>query len=157
MLILYIRNGNFKLKLIDLSDSTAVASGGGTNDQDLTPDAGYIYQIVWMDINIPAPAGATANTHHIRGYVNQTIDSQNIYFIISSNFGDAITCGYAATFTGTQTELPSGDAAQRDLITFGCMWASNNHPLRFRYTNSTDANQTGNRVLKLLVREYQEG
>jgi len=144
----------FKLKKVDLSTTSAVASGGGTDTIQLQPSTGYIYNIVAMDVYVPAPAGATANTHVMNVMWGNGSSTRLNYFQNSCNFGTAMYIGIYGLMIG-DTEQPSGDGNQMDVV-YGRMWANNTNPINFEYTNNTDANQTGTREYIFLVKEYKE-
>ena len=77
-------------------------------------------------------------------------------FYLSSNTGSAIKTA-SNSFDAT-SETPSGTAQQFDIIAGKIpLIASNQYKLIFNYTNNTDVNQTGTRLLKILVKEYPEG
>ena len=137
-----------------MSESTQVNSGGATKDVSLTPDAGYIYQIIHISIDIPDAVGSTAGTHTLACYID-TVATRQTMFFLSSNTGVDILGGYGGAFTAT-SETPSGAAQQLEYIDGGILFCSNSIPLVFRYTNNLDANQTGNRAIKLWVKEYKE-
>lgn len=147
-------NPYFKLKLIDLSTSATVASGGGSDTIALQPNSGYIYQVI--NCIIVVPAVGTANTHliEIRTGLGTSGNYDQLY--AKSTFAAEINIGRYGTVTANDTELPSGDAAQQNII-LGGLWGNYDYPIDIKYTNSTDVNQTGTRTYIFLVKEYKEG
>jgi hypothetical protein len=146
----------FKLKLIDLSDNTTVASGGGTNTQTLQADVGFIYEIVKFWINIPDAVGSTANTHTLDVYFDASFTGQSRFLRMVSTSGNAILT-LNQIFSADSSEIPSGSDEQFDLLNgIAKTYVNNTNTLKFLYTNGLDANQTGTRTIKILVKEYKE-
>lgn len=142
----------FKLKLIDLSDATQVNSGGANNEQNLQPDSGKVYQIVGMEYTAANPVGSTAGTHQLTIRRNNGSATYDLGVIIS-NTGSDIKINRNG-FDGT-SESPTAIAQQYDIMN-RFIYCDNTDYITFRYINSTDANQTGTRTLKLWVKEYNE-
>jgi hypothetical protein len=149
----YTVDNNFKLKLIDLTNDDSVASGGGINTQNLRPNQGYIYQIIGIEGNHPDPVGSTAGTHSLAIRRDDGTNFFNIAFI-SANTGTDIEIQRNG-FIGT-AETPSNITEQYDLI-YKTLFCNYTNYISFRYTNSTDVNQTGTRTLKIWVKEFKEG
>jgi hypothetical protein len=144
---------HFKIKLVDLSDATSVASGGGTNTQTLQPDAGFIYQVINIELIVPAIAAATGNHYTICRKSNGTTDDD--YFRLLGTDGSTYYIDGYGGFTAS-TENPSA-ITQQWAIMHEAMWCNNDEYFTFRYTNSSDTNQTGTRTLRIRVKEYPEG
>lgn len=144
------KNNGSKLKLIDLSTNDTVASGGGTDDVLLQPSSGYIYRVNNIYLLIPDPSGSTSGTHQV--FV-RTEGGETYFAKIKSATGGNVAINYLA-FEGDIEERPTGATEQLAIIQN--LIASNDFPLEFAYTNSTDANQTGNRQLNILVEEIPE-
>jgi len=151
----YNINNGFKLKLIDLSDNTSVASSGGTNKQTLQPDPGKIYEVCKIWYVASDPAGSSAGSHKIECHYETTGDTYNGVFRIAGNTGSGIYTRFGG-FVGDSEEAPSTEATQQLYIGSCNLVCSNTYPLNFTYTNSTDVNQTATRTLKILVKEYNE-
>jgi len=148
----FVAGSPFTVELIDLSDNTQVASAGGTNTQSLQPTAGFIYMVENINMNIPAPAGASANDHTMDiGYQGSDDDG---LLRITSNFNATMQMARYA-ISGT-TVLPSNATVQGTVLSSHRWVCSNDLPIDFLYTNDTDANQTGTRTLIIAVRKYQE-
>jgi hypothetical protein len=141
-----------KLKLIDLSDNTSVASSGGTDTQTLQPNSGYIYKIVNMLVVIPAIAAASG-AHTLSFKSQNTTSGYNI--IKLSGTDGAVMRIYQGNFYA-DSESPSGASEQFLLIHGGLLMASNDEPIDIIYKNSSDTNQTGTRTLEILVEEIPE-
>lgn len=144
----------FKLDMIDLSDGTQVNSGGSDNTQTLQPPDGKIYQVIGIIYNAPDPTGSAANDHRL--YVrNKYIGHAYNLIYIASNTGTAIQIRHEG-FSGS-TKVPTGVDNQYRLIRGGDIISSYSQPVEFYYINNTDVNQTGTRICKILVKEFDEG
>jgi len=149
----YFVINNFKLKLIDLSDDTNIAGGGGTNTQTLKPDPGFVYEIIHIDCNIPAIAAATGN-HTLRLYYqNGTYEANMIY--MSGTDGSLMSIGGYYGLAAS-SELPNSHSTQQPLISGKNMYVSNTNYMEILYTNSSDTAQAGTRRLLFYVKEYKE-
>jgi len=146
----YVVNPRFTLTLIDLDDATVVASGGGTNTKSLTPDDGIVYEVINIGYSAAPPIGATANSHDI-----EATYQGDLYRIlkITSNFNAGIYINQLG-FGGT-TDEPSGIDEQYKIMRER-IFVTNAIHLDIVYTNDTDANQTGTRNCKILVKKYAE-
>jgi hypothetical protein len=135
---------------VDLSSSATVASGGN-EIMLLQPSKGYIYDVIEIGCYIPDPSGSASGTHYLTiiranssyGKIMQTI----------ADFGNAVKIDNYG-LASNKSNYPS---ATRDycLIIIN-MEASNAEPIRFRYYNSTDVSQTGNKILEIWVRKHRE-
>jgi hypothetical protein len=144
----------FTIEMVDLTDDTQVNSGGGTDTQSLQPDAGYVYEVVDIYAYIPDPVGSTANSHKLAISMQNCTTAENIATIISATGNYiAISC---SGFVGSTSEQPSNHREQFLIKQGGLLFASNSQPLDFKYTNSTDANQTGTRRIEVWVKKYRE-
>jgi len=140
------------LKMIDLSDDTTVASGGGSDTQTLQPPQGQIYKIIELSVDIPDPVGSSANYHRLSiGYQNFT-DSNDIIFI-QGNFGTDIRIYNGGL--GGDVVYPADDNNQLPLKRT-MIYASYTEPLDFVYTNNTDVNQTGTRKIEIMTAVYKD-
>lgn len=149
----FAHNPAYKLELIDLSDDTQVNSGGGTDTEPLQPPVGKIYEVCGLMIDIPDPVGSSANAHTLYVAFGNETDTKAYVVSASSNTGSAITHAGRYGFIAT-TVAPSAIANQ--FAEIHGLIATNALPVLFKYTNSTDANQTGTRMIKVLVRVYNE-
>jgi len=128
------------IEVIDLSDNTTVASGGGTNNQDLTPPAGYLYRILSIRLSVPAIGGASGS--------HQT----EIFFVGCGAIGESwhkASGSNGAAFYYTPTQFRDDNIA-------GALLCSSDVPIRFSYYNGSDTNQTGNRQIYVTVEKIPE-
>jgi len=152
---MYTLEDNYKLVEIDLSDDTQVNSGGASNTQTLQPDAGYVYEIINMNISIPDAVGSTAGTHVLQIYWKAAYETGDLIAVMSATTGNAISAGYGGTITGDNYEDP-GNAREQFLMLRNTTICSNTYPISFTYTNNLDANQTGTRTIKILAKQRRE-
>jgi len=150
----YNINNNFKLVLENLSDNTTVAHAPTTDVQTLQPESGKVWELIKIWIYIPDPVGSSAGSHKITAYYDSSYVSQSGIFSMTSNTGSAILTAWMA-FSCT-TALPSASTLTYYITNGWHFYCSNDNPIYFAYTNSTDVDQTGNRILKILVKEYNE-
>lgn len=142
---------NPKIKIVDLSDDTQVNAGGSNNSQSLQPNSGKIYEIIEIYYDAADPSGSTSGTHQLE---IQYYDGTNSMTVarIRGNTGSGIGI-YTSDFSGDSQELPA-DAREQALLRRGRqLLASNSAYLIFKYTNNTDANQTGTRTCYVVVKE----
>jgi hypothetical protein len=147
-------NPHFKLKVIDLTDDTTVGPAG-SNTQTLTPPAGKIYSIKYIYYNAPDPAGSGAGTHEL-AIERILVTSERRNALVKATTGNTINIGTNSLWAGDSAEYPSNANQQHDLMYRGDLICSNDYPIKFVYNNDTDVNQTGTRVLEILVKEYDE-
>jgi len=142
-----------KLDVVDLTDNTQV-NAAASNTQTLTPPAGKLYRVRMIHYQIATPAGSTAGTHELIGE-RILVTSERPVFTVKADFNATIFIK-DLRFTGNSSELPSNEREQFLLLTNGDLIATNSFPLKFTYNNDTDANQTGNRILEILVEVLNE-
>jgi hypothetical protein len=131
-------------------DSSTQVNAGADNTISIEPDPGYIYQIISIYYKAVDPVGSTAGTHDVEirsesGYCS--------YALVKANTGSDVAI-IRGVFYGDSTEAPSGTAEQFKICQ-GQIWIGNGESLDFIYSNDTDANQTGTRNLRLLVKKYR--
>ena len=151
---MYAFNPLFKLKTVDISDDTQVNAGANRTD-NLTPPAGEIYQVVDMMIQAAAPAGDTAGTHQFEIRTMETNNAIYTKLFCRGNHSTTIRLGTYFVMVGDSSEIPSADREQLQVMQ-GMLWANNDNPIKVYYQNDTDANQTGTRTMKFLVKAYKE-
>jgi len=145
------RSNNYTLELVDLTDDTTVTPAG-TNIQLLQPPKGFVYEVIQLGYMAPDPGGSGSGTHKLDGKF--TGEYSNLLSIVSTfgNFAAINTFG----FVGDSSEAPSALSNQYHIMHGNVIAASNSLPFVFTYTNDTDVNQAGTRILKLVVRKYRE-
>ena len=151
----YHPSKNFKIKKIDLSDNTTVAHTTGTNTQTLQPAAGFIYEIINIDVNIPVTNAGAAGNHSLTFRHDDGTDTYNV--IIATAVGNTvITINPRIGISAGVSEYPGGSAQQYDYLSKGIIKLSNTEYMTIVYTNNSDNDQTGNRALLIWVKEYRE-
>jgi len=135
---------------VNADQSGNVADSGGTETYALTAPLGFMYIVRGLYYKAVDPVGSTAGTHEIE------IRNTNGY--VSHAFVKANTGSDAAIirniFYGDASEVPSG-AAEQFKICNESMRADAVNTLDFIYSNDTDATQTANRILRILVEKIR--
>ncbi len=144
------KEDRFKLELIDLTDDTLVAHAPTNFTNALQPPSGCIYKIVGLKIDIPIPVGGSAGTHSLTVVHELTDTFQHMY--VSSAFDTTIYFQMSEGLGGT-TKKP---VYPNVLHVLNTLYANHDNPINFVYTNASDADQTGTRIIKVLVKKYRE-
>jgi hypothetical protein len=111
--------------------------------------------VVDIAVSLPDAVGSTAGTHKLDVYLH-TVTQASKKLTIQGNTGTAtIRIGDYFALVG-DSESPSLESNQQSIIR-GALWCNNTNTITFRYTNNLDANQTGTRTIKVLVKEFKEG
>jgi len=148
-----VKNNNFKLKHISLTDDTSVIATG-TNTQTLTPPTGKIYIIRMIYYHAPDPAGSSAGTHELTIQRIMVTTARRLAFLRSTT-GNAIYYN-DLVMNADSSEIPTSVQEQFLLNIGGLIVASNSYPIQFKYDNDTDVAQAGTRTLEILVEEHNE-
>ena len=143
----------FKVKLLNLTNSTTVASGGGTNTQTLRPSAGFVRSVFDVYGLYPAIGGASGD-HKLEFILTDGTNTDEI-IEISGTDGALFYFGGKPGLVG-DGEQPSGINQQMMWLTQERIIVSNDYYLEFLYTNNSDTNQTGQRKLYVWVKEFPE-
>jgi len=146
------------IKFLVLSDDTEVAATTGVVHMLLQPPVGFIYKVLNISIGISVPSGGSSGTHEM--YIAYT-DGTNISPIayMTSAFGAVIQASVNAASAGmfiAGAEHPDDPTAQHDILTKSIM-CSHDCYVDFKYSNKTDAAQTGTRTLIIVVAQIPEG
>ena len=104
-------------------------------------------------MNIPVIGAASGDHNLVINYTDGTISRQQAKLIGTD--GAIISINAYAGFTSS-TELPSQVQQQFDLIKRDT-YAGYTEYIEFVYTNDSDTNQTGNRILEIWVKEFIGG
>jgi hypothetical protein len=143
------KENRYRLLLLDETESTTV-NAGANGDISLQPPDGYIYEVISFKWSIPGIA-ASAGNHNVYIYIDLT---RSFAIATAQNVGtNNIVYNYDNWETAA-SETPSQVREQFKLPEH--IIASNDYPVLFRYANGTDTNQTGSRILILLIRVFRE-
>lgn len=124
-----------------------VAGAGGAEDAVLVAPSGHIYVIKNLYASIAAPIGATSGTHTFALRYDTTPASS----IIGCTTDDAKSISIDTGITGgVDSQSPSDNALFQKQI-YSNLVIDETLGVNFRYVNSTDAAQTGDRVYVLVV------
>lgn len=144
---------NFKLDVVNLTDDTTVTHAPTSIENILTPPVGKVYIIRNIFYNAPAPVGDSAGTHELELLQTYVTTGRRI---LKTKGNHSTTLNINVDIVGDVEEIPGVVREQNLLIKNGQIFASNSYPLVFKYTNSTDADQTGSRALEVLVEVHNE-
>ena len=136
-----------KSKLIQevLSDTADVAAFDAL-ERSFTPPAGYIWNIIAMDLLAGAIPGATAGSHEF------SVKTGDIVLITGSSvFGSTVAWGNSHWQNADSAKLPP--ESNTTLMALLNATFSNNNPIKIEYVNGTDAIASGTRTIKLYIIE----
>ena len=128
----------------------------GVEDVDFTPPEGHEWQVVSIAVDIPKPIGATSGGHTLSLMALVTVPDMGVMEACawgygSSTYDDMIQLQYQCWKSATGAALPDANlstAIQNIIITHDI-------PLRMKYINTTNADNTGTRLYAMLVRDLQ--
>jgi len=140
-------SGIRRLHLVDLSSDDAVASSS-SHTVTLTPGVGEIYEVLHVYVAIPAIAGSSGD-HELECF--QKFGSSDRSHWYMKNPGTSSMFVHRHILWATTTKSPPNEVSQVLLFTPRSLFCSQEYPLKFKYTNGTDTNQTGTRTIEVLV------
>lgn len=106
-------------------------------------------------ITIPSIGGSAGN-HIINGYLtNGSTDTE--IFRVEGTGVSIIGIDSKYGFSGNASELPSAIAQQYEIVYPKNLFVSNDYYIKIVYTNNTDTDQTGSRVIYVWCKEFAEG
>ena len=133
-----------------------VAGSGGVEDVDFTPPEGHEWQVVSIACDIPKPIGAVSGTHSLSFMALVTVPDMGVMEACawgygSSTYDDMIQLQYQVWNHATILALPDVNlsTAIRNMV------ITHDIPLRMKYINSTNADNTGTRMYAILTRDMQ--
>jgi hypothetical protein len=133
-------NINKDLVYLPQTLSTNIAANGGLGLLYITPLVGNMGNVNSMYVQIPAVSGATSGTHILQIAAGTT--NAGALVTITSPYNQNITIQGLAVTNGTPVPADvSAIATALSNVIF-----DNNLPLYFKYTNNTNAAQTGTRI-----------
>ncbi len=147
------RINGYKLEYVDLT-ATATVSPAGVSSIPFKPPKGVVWEIVNIYCLIPDPAGSGAGDHRLEIITDNFANTLSSFATLISDFGTTLQISRSA-FAAT-TEIPSTSAEQYNVQRGGIIKSSFDQPVSFKYTNGTDVNQSGSRVLEILYRIVPE-
>lgn len=142
---------DISFEIVDLSDNTSVASGGGDDTQNLQPASGYIYEVIGFYYKAPDPTGSTSGSHKI--YVRSSLDSEMSFLSGASNSGADLLYKNNVWTSADNFQVPSTEDAQVNSIRN--LMCDHSNYLELYYKNATDANQTASRDSYFLVKKIR--
>jgi hypothetical protein len=139
---LQLSGRNIGLVIQETTRATSLAAAA-TESVELTPPTGTIGLFLWFGFEVAVVPGATSGDHKIEVYQDQ-YTTKRILFGITSAFGAAIRVDAGKPVTGSvNTSLH----ALSDFLRLSHKLPfTSDYPIGLRYTNNTDAAQTGTRT-----------
>jgi len=138
-------------ELLDLTETDTV-NAGATKTVTVTADEGEIWIVRDIRMSIPDPAGSSSGNHLF--YLRRSDTDVEMGYLYAA-FGNNININDGA-LAGAGGEEPTGSENQRELIRNN-IYITSTLPFQFHYYNNTDVNQTGTRLLKVLIEKVKEG
>jgi len=142
--------GSEGVETINLDDDTTVAAG--TSDTKVVrPPTGEVYELQQIRFTYQ-PTNGTESGHTVNLRLEGTAVGYGFY---GSNPGTAIEYGDSTVKAADVQQLPTDSVSQ--LLAPRGIRADSSNGYRITYNNTTGADQTALRELKLLVRSIQVG
>lgn len=144
-----VTGSNLKLKHVNADISTDIAAGGLVT-ATITPPSGVLWRTPLIWFWGLAPSGATTGTHRVQVYqgmnsyqylIIRAVSTYTSYVRIMSNIAE----------TANESALPTMEDVQQQAIQN--LVISQDLPLFITYQNDTDAINTGNIEIRLIVLE----
>ena len=132
-------------KVEDLTDT--VPANGGKRDYVVKADEGEVWRLVGMYLHAPAVSGATSGWHHLLVVVRPDGGNWIWKLLIESTYDNAVTYVYHRIHTANQLQYPVDEVAQG--LAADSIYIGGDSDLLIRYTNYTNADQTGTRHIRL--------
>lgn len=128
----------------DKNSPGTIVPAGGTENLDIFSPSGSVGRVVSMTAIGYAPVGATSGTH----LMNICPSSGGAAFTQGeSNYIDDVNFGVNSWVTATSIARPSDESAV--VTALQNVMFDDVTGFRFQYTNNTDVDQTGTRILNL--------
>jgi len=128
-----------------------------TVNVEITPPSGEVYVLTNLAVGIKAVPASSAGTHYLRIY-NNGQNNANLSFSQSMVF----TAAYNGAILYALSEVVAGSSYGPDtldklnnIVLNGGLMATPDEPLRFAYTNSTDADQTEDLYIWCQYKRYK--
>jgi len=134
---------------LKLTDTSEVAAGSDVTTTVYAPED-YIYELLYLGLQVNPPAGATTGTHGFR------IEVTPIVLKVlngSSTYDTQVRYDYGYWYSANNSQFPTTEIAQ--LMAPRGLRIDENTPLKIVYYNMTDAVQTNTRFIYLWVRKIK--
>lgn len=135
----------------DLGASSTI-NAGNQEVQQLTPPDGFGYKILDVYFSVTALAGATSGAHHFYIVIYGT-NHAPLLLSGKSLFGSNLEFGQRRWKTADSEQQPPSGTDQALVLPLGI--ATNAKPFWVYYDNDTDANQTNQRYLTIMVEKIK--
>ena len=132
------------------ADSIATVDAGNAEDVIVKAATGYIYEVLAMQLHVPAPSGGSSGTH------SYYVFSESEYIPVLegiSVFSSIVSYKFGYWHTADSSESPVDETTQC-LVLKGLRIDAINGII-IRYSNNTDVGQTDIRSRRLWVRKIK--
>jgi len=144
------KSGKKKIVYVDATSDTTVPAGS-SETITVQPPEGKIWRIKMISYGyFEPPTGATSGSHNVIFYQ----EFIGLGFRIMSNYNKAISFNFLEPQQYTELEPSEFISDYHSILEHFAF--TYNYPLRVKYENSTDADQTAKRSLLLLIEEEEE-
>jgi len=144
------REMNYKLEILDLSQTGTVAHSGGTETYTIQPNEGFIYEVKCLYFYVAIPAGGTGGTQGLDIYSDGYAKTDNNWISLTQAHNSVLKIANQQ-YTGTNEKPTLEQSYSANNIV-----ASQTYPVKIKYTNNTDADQTNTREVVAVVKKIRE-
>ena len=142
--------GRKKIVFVDASSSTTVPAGA-SETITIQPPQGKIWRVMLFEFYVNPPKNASTGQHRLMLYLAY---SYNSFFRVYNSYGGYIYVVGNHVLTSHNVEDPDSDVAQ--ILLLSQLKISHGHYLKIAYDNSTDADQTDVRRVRVYLEEEDE-
>jgi hypothetical protein len=139
-----------EIKVIDATATGTVSAGESENISVFAP-SGSVYKVVNVYMQAPGIGSATTGDHGLSIRGSNMANGQAT--VGRSSYGDEVRYQYSSWQSSTLGGFPQPETEPTTLLAVQSVRATENKEIRVKYTNFTDADQTGDRSVMLLVEE----
>jgi len=131
-------------------DKTDTVTAGATQDVTLTPDAGYVWYVRGLYLNVAAIGGSSGN-HYFKIY-----NSDDSFLAYTIGYTDSTkVCKYDYGAWQSTVDSPQPPDAPQQYNMLEKIRITNDNPLIIRYGNPSDTDQSGQRYIRILVEKHR--
>jgi len=136
----------------EVTKTATVASGGGSETVDIKPPAGEIWDIVQLFFKALAPGG-TAGNHElwVKTLRKGTVLIEHLFGKSAYDTQLLYADGYWRT--ANTASRPTTEVGQMKQMSIPI--ATNDQPVRFKYQNDADSDQTNDRTYRYNYKKYR--
>jgi len=134
--------------------SNDVAQGAAENTT-ITADAGEVWEIIGISININSIGSATSGTHQVHYAEPNKFGTGDAFLVVQSQYNEDIRLYNNIVEVGNLIRTDFNATEQLKHVRNLAYTIDEDSPVLFRYRNDSDASQTGQLQYKLLVRKWE--